>query len=50
MTDVFSRDADFKQVLKDEEALMFHAVKFQSGHRYPLAVLCYAEIQKRSNA
>lgn len=42
---LFSKTADFEEVKKDEEALLYHAVKFQSGHRYPLAVQCFSYIQ-----
>lgn len=45
---LFSRTASFEEVKKDDEALAYHAVKFQSGHRYPLALQCFAEMQKRN--
>lgn len=45
--DLFSKKANFNDVIKNEEALMFHAVKFQSGFRYELAKLCFQHIQQR---
>lgn len=44
---LFSKTADFEEVKKEEEALLYHAVKFQSGHRYTLAVQCFSYIQVR---
>lgn len=46
--DLFSRKAKFHDVVKNEEALVYHAVKYQSGNRYPLAVLCFQYIQHRA--
>lgn len=43
---LFSKTADPELVKKDKEAVMYHAVKFQSGHRYPLARLCFHLIQQ----
>lgn len=43
----FSKNAKFEEIKNDEEALMYHAVKFQSGHRYPLAVQCFTHLQVR---
>lgn len=48
MKNLFLKTASFQEVKEDEEALVYHAVKFQSGHRYPLALLCYAEIERRN--
>ncbi len=39
--------AKFEEVIQSEEAIMYHAVKFQSGSRYPLAKLCWQYIQGR---
>ena len=45
---LFSKNADFEEVKKDQEALMWHAVKFQSGHRYTLARQCFAFVQEEN--
>jgi hypothetical protein len=46
--DLFSRKAKFHEVVKSEEALIYHAVKYQSGNRYPLAIMCYQHIQHKA--
>jgi hypothetical protein len=43
---LFSNKADPELVKKDKEAVMYHAVRFQSGHRYPLAALCFHLMQQ----
>lgn len=43
---LFSKNADPELVKKDPEAIRYHAVKFQSGHRYPLAALCVHWLQQ----
>lgn len=48
--DLFSKKANFDDVVKNEEALMFHAVKFQSGFRYELARQCFQHIQQQKIA
>lgn len=45
MDKLFSIKAKFHEVVKDREALMYHAVRYQAGHRYPLALHCYQYIQ-----
>jgi hypothetical protein len=45
---LFSRKAKFHDVVKNKEALVYHAVKYQSGNRYPLAVLCFQHIQHKA--
>jgi len=47
MTNLFSKSADFQEVKKNAEALAYHAEKFEAGHRYRLALLCYAERENR---
>lgn len=44
---LFSQNASFEDVKKDIDALTYHAVKFEGGHRYPLAIQCFAHIQVR---
>jgi hypothetical protein len=46
--DLMSRKAKFHEVVKDEQALMYHAVKYQSGNRYPLAVMCFQYLQHKA--
>jgi hypothetical protein len=46
---LFSNKADPELVKKDPEAVRYHAVRFQSGHRYPLALLCFHLIQQELN-
>jgi hypothetical protein len=46
--DLFSRKAKFHDVVKKEEALVYHAVKYQSGNRYPLAVMCFQHLQHKA--
>lgn len=45
---LLSAKAKFHDVVKNEEALMYHAVKYQSGNRYPLAVMCFQYLQHRA--
>jgi hypothetical protein len=44
----FSRKAKFHDVVKNDEAVVFHAVKYQSGNRYPLAVMCFQHLQHKA--
>jgi hypothetical protein len=37
----FSRKAKFDNVKYDEEAVKFHAEKYDAGFRYPLGLACY---------
>jgi hypothetical protein len=46
--DLFSRKAKFHDVVKNEQAVVFHAVKYQSGNRYPLAIMCFQHIQHKA--
>jgi hypothetical protein len=46
--DLLSRKAKFHDVVKNEEALVYHAVKYQSGNRYPLAVMCFQHLQHKA--
>lgn len=39
--DNYSRNAKFDSVKYDEEAVLFHAMKYEMGFRYPLALSCY---------
>jgi hypothetical protein len=43
---LFSKNADPELVRQDPEAIRYHAVKFHSGHRYPLAALCVHWLQQ----
>ena len=43
--DLFSRNAKFELVMHNEEALLYHAVKWQSGSRYNLAKQCFQMVQ-----
>lgn len=43
--DNYRRDAKFETVKFDEDAVAFHAMKFDLGFRYPLSVACYQMIQ-----
>jgi hypothetical protein len=45
---LLSTKAKFHEVVKNEEALMYHAVKYQTGNRYPLAVMCFQYIQHKA--
>jgi hypothetical protein len=45
--DLFSRKAKFHEVVKDKEALQFHAVKYQHGSRYPLALQSFQYLQQQ---
>jgi len=47
--DLFNRKAKFEDVRENEEALLFHAVRWQSGSRYELAKLCFQFVQLRKN-
>lgn len=39
--DNYSRNAKFDNVRFDEEAVMYHSMKYEMGFRYPLALACY---------
>lgn len=39
--DNYSRNAKFETVKFDEEAVVYHAMKYEMGFRYPLALACY---------
>lgn len=41
MKNLFSKKAEFEDVVKDKDAVDFHAEKFLAGFRYPLAWACY---------
>lgn len=43
--DNYSRNAKFETVKFDEDAVAFHAMKFELGFRYPLSVACYQMLQ-----
>jgi len=45
MTSVYERKAKFEEVVKDIDALKFHAEKFEQGFRYPLAKECYQYVK-----
>jgi hypothetical protein len=47
---LFSKNASFEDVQKDPEAMRYHAVKFQTGHRYALALLCFHAVKEEENA
>lgn len=41
MKNLFSKDANLEEVIKDKDALEFHAKRFEQGYRYPLAKACF---------
>lgn len=41
MSDLYTRRAKFTEVQADIKAVEFHASKYLSGSRYPLALQCY---------
>jgi hypothetical protein len=41
----FSRDAKFETVKFDQEAVLFHSLKYEMGFRYPLSLACYQMTQ-----
>jgi hypothetical protein len=41
MVDLYTRKAQFTRVMEDPKAIEFHASKYLSGSRYPLALQCY---------
>jgi len=43
--DNYSRKSKFENVKYDEEALRFHAEKYELGFRYPLSLACYQYLQ-----
>ena len=45
MTDNYNRKAKFDNVKYDEDALRFHAEKYELGFRYPLSLACYQYLQ-----
>lgn len=46
--DLFNRKARFEEVVHNEEALLYHAVRYQSGARYPLAKECWQYVQAKN--
>jgi hypothetical protein len=46
----YSRTASFEKVKEDWEAVKYHALKFELGYRYSLAVLCYQYYQLEKNS
>lgn len=41
MKNLFSKNANLEDVVKDQEALDYHVQRFEMGYRYPLAKACY---------
>lgn len=41
----YSRDAKFDTVKFDQEAVLFHSMKYEMGYRYPLSLACYQMTQ-----
>lgn len=41
----FSRDAKFETVKFEQEAVMYHSLKYEMGFRYPLSLACYQMTQ-----
>lgn len=41
MPDLYTRKAGFNEVIADPKAVEFHASKYLTGSRYPLALQCY---------
>lgn len=41
----YSRDAKFDSVKFDQEAVLFHSMKYEMGFRYPLSLACYQMTQ-----
>lgn len=41
----FSRDAKFETVKFDQEAVLYHTMKYEIGFRYPLSLACYQMTQ-----
>jgi len=41
LKNLFSKDANYEEVIKDNDALNFHADRFERGFRYPLAKACF---------
>jgi hypothetical protein len=41
----YSRDAKFESVKFDQEAVLFHSMKYEMGFRYPLSLACYQMTQ-----
>jgi hypothetical protein len=39
--DNYSRNAKFDNVKYDEEAVLFHSMKYEMGFKYPLSIACY---------
>ena len=39
--DNYSRNAKFDTVKYDEEAVLFHSMKYEMGFKYPLSIACY---------
>jgi hypothetical protein len=47
LKNLFSKKADFEEVIKDKEALDFHVERFEKGARDPLARACYVYVESR---
>jgi hypothetical protein len=45
MSNNYSRDAKFDNVKFDQEAVMFHTLKYEMGFKYPLSIACYQMTQ-----
>ncbi len=43
--DNYSRNAKFETVKFDQEAVLFHSLKYEMGFRYPLSLACYQMTQ-----
>lgn len=46
---LLSKAALLEDVIKDEEAIQFHAQQFIKGHRYILARQCFVILEERKN-
>lgn len=47
--DLYTRKAKYEEVKKDPKALKFHADRYSSGSRDPLAKLCWQTRQLNAN-
>lgn len=47
--DLYTRKAPYEEVKKDPKALQFHADRYDSGARYPLAKLCWQTRKLNAN-
>lgn len=43
--DNYSRNAKFETVKFDQEAVLYHSMKYEMGFRYPLSLACYQMTQ-----